>query len=78
MRENIKQRRGLEADKVDQSSKQGVKDDSGELLVKNRRSKSQRKDGATAISEQEERVADGELFGEEAKVLEEKGCSICL
>ena len=67
MRENIKQRRGLEADKVDQSSKQGVKDDSGELLVKNRRSKSQRKDGATAISEEEERVADGELVGEEAR-----------
>ena len=68
----------LEADKVDQSWKQSVKDDSGEALLKSRRSKSQRKDGVTAISEQEEKVGDGELVGEEAKVLEEKGCSIYL
>ena len=79
MRENIKRRGVLETDKVVKV----VKDDAGEALLKSRRSKSQRKDGAlqagdAAISEQEERVGDGELVREEAKVLEEKGCSICL
>jgi len=74
MRENMKQRKVLEAEKVDNQSSSSVKDDGGEL-AKSGRSKSQRKDGtlqlagAVAISEQEERVGgDGELIGEETRV----------
>ena len=78
MQDKIKQRKVLEADKVDQSSKQSVKDDAGEMVIKSRRAKSQRKDGAlsagaAAISEQEERVGDGELVREEARYVVDLG-----
>ena len=78
MQENVKQRKVLEADKIDQISQQSVKDDAGEMVIKSRRAKSQRKDGAlsagaAAISEQEERVGDGELDGEEARYVVDLG-----
>ena len=79
MQDKIKQRKVLEADKVDQSSKQSVKDDAGDAGMKSRRTKSQRKGGAlpvgaAAISdEQEDRVGDGELVREEARYVVDLG-----
>ena len=74
MRENIKHRKVLEAENVDDKSSPSVKDDGGEA-VKSKRSKSQRKDetfqlaGVAAISEEEEGVGgDGELNGEKTRV----------